>query len=197
MGRDLRGIAFVAMAWQTGKWVLVAIAVAVFGVLVFMAFVRRDHKVELIVTYPESPPSAVWRLLTDHAAEPTWLPSFGTVERQANIGGHEVWTHTSPDREFSATVMTVSVIPERRYERLLLRDNQPPGQSWDGRWVYELEPVGSGTRFKITEYGWTDGLTFFVAQRVLADPDAFLKYYARMIGRKLNDSPEIQVLRSH
>jgi hypothetical protein len=124
---DLRGFALVTMAWQIGKWVLLALAVAVLGALVFMAFVRRDHKVELIVTYPESPPSAVWRLLTDHAAEPTWLPSFGTVERQADIAGHEVWTHTSPDRSFSATVMTVSAIPELRYERLLLRDKPAAG----------------------------------------------------------------------
>src|SRR5262249_40581805 len=180
-----------------GKWLLVVIAVAGLGVVGFMAFVRRDHKVELVVTYPNSPRSAVWHLLTDHAAEPTWLPAFGTVTRQADIAGHEVWTHTSPDRSFSATVMTVSAIPEQRYERLLLRDKQPRSASWDGHWVYELELSGAGTRLKITEYGWTDGFTFFIAQRVLANPDAFLKYYARRIGHELKDPPEIQVVRSH
>ena len=179
------------------KWVLVAMAVAGLGVLGFMAFVHRDHKVELVVTYPKSPPGTVWRLLTDHAAEPKWLPAFGTVVRQADIAGHEVWTHTSADLSFSATVMTVSVIPEERYERMLLRQGQPRSQSWDGRWVYELQPDGSGTRLRITEYGWTDGFIFFIRQRVLGDPDAFLKYYARMIGQELDDPPEIQVLRSH
>jgi hypothetical protein len=93
--------------------------------------------------------------------------------------------------------MTVSAIPEQRYERLLLRDTQPRNQSWDGRWVYEVEPAGNGTRLRITEFGWTDGFPFFIMQRVLADPDAFLKYYARMIGRELKDPAEIQVLRSH
>ncbi len=185
------------MVWRVGTWVLVAMAVAGVGAVGFMAFVRRDHKVELIVTYPKWPRSAVWHLLTDHAAEPKWLPAFGTVVRKADVAGHEVWTHTSPDRSFSATVMTVSATPEERNERLLLRDDQPRSASWDGHWVYELQPAGSGTRLRITEYGWTDGFTFFIAQRVLADPDAFLQYYARMIGRKLNDPPEIQVLRSH
>ncbi len=185
------------MVWRMGKWALVLIAAAGLVVTAFMAFVRRDHKVELVVTYPKSPPSAVWRLLTDHAAEPTWLPAFGTVVAQSNIAGHDVWKHTSKDLSFSATVMTVSAIPEKRYERLLLRDNQPRGESWDGRWVYELQPHSGGTRLRITEYGWTDGFTFFIAQRVLAAPDAFLKSYARMIGRALNDPPEIQVLRSH
>jgi len=50
-----------------GKVVLAAIVVAVLGLLGFMALVRRDHKVEIVVLYPNSPPSAVWRLLTDAA----------------------------------------------------------------------------------------------------------------------------------
>jgi hypothetical protein len=185
------------MMTRMGTWALVAMALAVLGTVGFMAFVRRDHKVELVVTYSKSPRSAVWRLLTDHAAEPKWLPAFGTVLRQADIAGHEVWTHASRDQSFTATVMTVSAIPEKRYERLLLRDGQSRSQSWDGRWIYELETEGAGTRLRITEYGWTDGFTFFIAQRVLANPDAFLLYYARMIGQELNDPPQIQVLRSH
>src|SRR5262245_8916511 len=185
------------MVWGIGKLALGAIVVAAVGLLGFMAFARRDHKVELIVTYATSPPGAVWRLLTDHAAEPRWLPAFGTVVREADIAGHEVWTHTSPDGSFSATVMTVSAVPDERYERLLLRDNQPRNKSWDGHWVYELRRDGGGTRLRISEYGWTDGFVFFIGQRVLADPDAFLHYYARMIGRALNDPPRIQVVRSH
>lgn len=182
---------------RIAQWSIVAIGVAGLALVVFMAFARRDHKVELIVTYPKSPPAAVWRLLTDHASEPQWLPAFGSVVRQADIGGREVWTHTSPDGAFVFNVMTVSVVPERRYERILLREGQPRSESWDGRWIYELEPAGQGTRLLITEYGWTDGVPFFITQRVLAEPDAFLRYYARMIGQTLNDPPEIQVLRSH
>jgi uncharacterized protein YndB with AHSA1/START domain len=185
------------LAWQVGKWVLIAVALAAFGLTVFVAFARRDHKVALIVTYPKSPPNAVWRLLTDHASEPKWLPAFGTVVRQPDIAGREVWTHTSPDGSFSATAMTLSAITEQRYERLLLRDGQPRGQSWDGRWIYELQPSGNGTRLTITEYGWSDGFLFFIQQRVLTNPDAFLQYYARMLGRELKDEPRIQVVRSH
>ena len=178
-------------------WLLVAVGLATIGVVGIMAFARRDHKVELVITYPNSPPPAVWRLLTNHAAEPQWLPAFGTVVRQPDIGGHEVWTHTSPDRAFSFTLMTVSTLSEQRYERLLLRDNQPRSQSWDGRWLFELEPTGNGTRLRITEYGWTDGFPFFLLQRIVATPDAFLKYYAERLGGALNDPAQIQVLRSH
>jgi hypothetical protein len=93
--------------------------------------------------------------------------------------------------------MTVSAIPERRYERLLLRDTQPRHQSWDGRWIYELQPKGSGSVLRITEYGWTDGFPFFVEQRVLGTPDSFLKFYAATLGKALNDPASIEVLRSH
>jgi hypothetical protein len=185
------------MVWRSARYLLWAIVVAVLGLIGVMAFMRRDHKVELVVTYAKSPPAAVWRLLTDHAAEPNWLPAFGAVVRQPDIGEHEVWTHTSRDQVFNFTVMTVSAIPERRYERILLRDNQSRNQSWDGRWIYELEPHDGGTRMRITEYGWTDGIPFFIQQRVLANPDAFLKFYAEMIGRMLNDPATIQVVRSH
>ena len=145
--------------WES---LLLATGMAAFALVGVMAFMRRDHKVELVVTYHQSPPAAIWRLLTDHAVEPQWLPAFGSVVRQADIAGHEVWTHTSTDQVFSFTLMTVSAIPERRYERLLLRDHQPRNQSWDGRWIYELEPSGSGTRLRVTEYGWTDGFPFFI-----------------------------------
>jgi hypothetical protein len=179
------------------RHLLQAMVLASVGFLTMMALMRRDHVVELVVTYPRSPPSAVWRLLTDHAAEPMWLPAFGSVERQPDIGGNAVWTHSSKDGVFNFTLMTVSAIPERRYERILLRDNQPRNQSWDGRWIYELEPHGSGTRLRITEYGWTDGIPFFIQQRVIANPDAFLKFYAARIGHQLNDPPTIEVVRSH
>lgn len=181
---------------RIAQWSIVAIGVAGLALVVFMAFARRDHKVELIVTYPKSPPAAVWRLLTDHASEPQWLPAFGSVVRQADIGGREVWTHTSPDGAFVFNVMTVSVVPERRYERILLREGQPRSESWDGRWIYELEPVGGGTRLRITEYGWSDGFAFYIAQRLLAEPAAFLRFYAQMVGRRLDDAPDIQILRS-
>ena len=183
--------------WQIGRWLLLTLGIVACGLIAFVAFARRDHKVELIVTYPKSPPREVWRLLIDHASEPKWLPAFGSVVRQPDVAGREVWTHTSPDGSFSATAMSLLVIPEQRYERLLLRDGQPRDQSWDGRWIYELQPSGPGTRLTITEYGWSDGFLFYIQQRVLGEPDAFLKYYARMIGRELKDEPQIQVVRSH
>jgi uncharacterized protein YndB with AHSA1/START domain len=185
------------MMLTAAKYLIAALGVALLAVVVLMALMRRDHTVELVVSYAKSPPAAVWRLLTDHAAEPQWLPAFRSVVRQADIGGREVWTHSSPDGAFNFTVMTVSAIPERRYERLLLRDNQPRSQSWDGRWVYELAPLGEGTRLTITEYGWTDGVPFFIMQRVVGSPDAFLRYYATQIGQQLNDPARIEVRRTH
>ena len=46
---------------RIAQWGIVAIGVGGLALVVFMAFAQRDHKVELIVTYPKSPPAAVWR----------------------------------------------------------------------------------------------------------------------------------------
>ena len=179
------------------KYSLLVVAAVVVGLLGLLAFMRRDHRVELVASYENTTPGAVWRLLTDHAAEPAWLPAFGSVVREPDIGGHAVWTHSSPDQAFRFTVMTITAIPEQRYERILLRDRQPWNQSWDGRWVFELEPQGSGTQLRITEYGWTDGFPFFIQQRVLGSPDAFLKFYAETIGQTLKAPTTVRVIRSH
>ena len=88
--------------------------------------------------------------------------------------------------------------PWRALRRLLLRDGQPSNQSWDGRWVYQLQPSGNRTHRKITEHGWTDGFPFFIMQRVLSNPSVFLRLLRRDDGtRGWNDAPEIQVVRSH
>ena len=179
------------------KYLFVIVAGVAVALLGLLAFMRRDHKVELVVSYANTAPGAVWRLLTDHAAEPTWLPAFAAVVREPDIGSHAVWTHSSRDQVFNFTLMTISEIPEHRYERILLRDRQPRNQSWDGRWVFELEPHGSGTQLRITEYGWTDGFPFFIQQRVLGSPDTFLKFYAEMIGQTLKVPTTVQVIRSH
>jgi hypothetical protein len=185
------------MIWRIGAWLLAILALAGVVALAAVALTPHDHKVELVVDYPHSRPDAVWRLLTDHASEPRWLPPFGSVERQPDRVGLPVWTHRSPDGSFTATIETIAAIPERYYERLLLRDGQPPDQPWDGRWVFELEPVEQGTRLKITEYGWTGGFLFFVRQRFVGSPHDFLQYYAARIGQRLNDPARIEILRRH
>lgn len=183
------------------KWpVRIAAGLGVFGVVavvVVITAIPRDHAVELLVQYPRSSPAAVWRVITDHGAEPTWLPAFGTVERLADDQERPVWRRTSPDGAFIAVIMTILSVPERRYEFLLLRETQPRSQPWDGRWIFELEPDGAGTRLRIREFGWTGGVVFFVAQRVIGSPHAFLEYYARRLGRALADEPTIDLIRTH
>jgi hypothetical protein len=179
------------------KGLSTGLAAALIATLAVVALTPHSHKVELVVTWPNTSPASVWRLLTEHAEEPRWLPLFASVERQPDDHGRQVWTYRDPAGSFSATMLTILAVPGRRYERLLLREGQPPNQPWDGRWVFDIEAMDHGTRMRITEYGWTDGFKFFIVQRILGSPHAFLEYYARQMGRALGDPSQIQILRTH
>jgi uncharacterized protein YndB with AHSA1/START domain len=180
------------LAWSAG--LLGAAAVVLLGLI---ALTPRDHVVDIVAMYPKSSPDSVWRLLTDHAAEPAWLKAFSTVTREADNRGRPVWTHRTPDGRFAFTVLTIHAVPGRYYERILLRENQPRSQPWDGRWVYTLEPAGSGTRVHLIEHGWTGGLKFFLQQRLMASPSDFPRFYLTQIGVALGNPASLDVRRTH
>ena len=48
---------------RIGRYLLGAIGISLLGLTTTMAVMRRDHKVELVITYAKSPPSAIWPLL--------------------------------------------------------------------------------------------------------------------------------------
>jgi uncharacterized protein YndB with AHSA1/START domain len=178
-------------------WIAAVLSAAVLVLLAVIALTPRDHIVEIVATYPKSSPDSIWRLLTDHATEPTWLKAFKTVTREADNQGRAVWTHRTPDGRFAFTVLTTHAVPGRYYERILLRENQPSDQPWGGRWVYTLEPAGRGTRVHLVEQGWTGGVKFFVQQRFLASPSDSPKFYLTQIGVALGDSAVLEVRRTH
>jgi hypothetical protein len=178
------------------RWALLALPILVLAPLAILAVVPRDHVVELVAVWPSTPPPRVWQLLTDHAAEPTWFPAFESVERRPDDHGRPVWTYRLGGT-VTATMMTTSAIPERHYERLLLRAGQPRSQPWDVRWVFEIEPAGAGTRMKLTELGWTGGVRFFVVQRILGSPHELPELYLRKMGDRLGEPTRIEVVRTH
>jgi len=49
------------MIRRVGKCLLWATAIAAIALVGVMAFMRRDHEVELVVTYPDSPPAEILR----------------------------------------------------------------------------------------------------------------------------------------
>jgi uncharacterized protein YndB with AHSA1/START domain len=178
-------------------WTACVIGAAAAVLIALVAFTPRDHIVDIVATYPKSPPDSVWRLLTDHGSEPAWLKAFSTVTREPDNQGRPVWTHRTPDGRFAFTVMTIHAVPGLYYERILLRENQPRSQPWDGRWVYALEATGRGTRVHLREHGWTGGFKFFLQQRFMASPSDFPKFYLTQLGVALGDTVALEIRRTH
>ncbi len=172
-------------------WLAAALGAFLLSIVALVAFTPHDHKVELVVSWPSTPPTRIWQLLTQHADEPRWLTFFASVKRQPDDQGRPVWTYRDATGSFSATMMTILAVPERRYERILLREPGAGSDAWDVRWVIELEPVGSGTRMRFTEYrldGWLRVLSPAANCREPASlPRAIRAQYGRGLGRPAPD----------
>ena len=178
-------------------WLAAVLGAFLLAIVALVALTPHDHKVELVVTWPSTPPARIWQLLTQHADERRWLTFFASVERQPDEQGRPVWTYRDATGAFSATMMTILAVPEQRYERILLREPGAGRDAWDVRWVIELESTGSGTRMRFTEYGWTGGFVFFLQQRIVGSPHRFPEQYVRSMGAALGDQPQIEVVRTH
>ena len=170
-------------------WLAAVLGALLLSVVALVAFTPHDHKVELVVSWPSTPPTRIWQLLTQHADEPRWVTFFASVKRQPDDQGRPVWAYRDATGSFSATMMTILAVPESRYERILLREPGAGRDAWDVRWVIELEPAGSGARMRFTEYGWTGGFVFFLQQRIVGSPHRFPEQYVRSMGAALGDQP--------
>src|SRR5689334_1632248 len=127
--------------------IVLYVVAALVGLVVGMALIGlalpRGHVVSRTATLAR-PREAVWRALTDLDAQPGWRRGLAKLER---LGGTQFREHTSHG------AILYEVVEERAPERRVTRiadDTLPFG----GRWIYELEPAGEGTKLTITEDGF-------------------------------------------
>lgn len=109
------------------------------------------------------PPEAVWALIDDAAAYPSWATGVNKVERVAGAGGAEAWRQTMGRNTFVLT--TTRREPPRLLERTIADARGP----FSGSWTYELAPEagGAATRVTLTERG-------HITQRL---PRAVMKHF--------------------
>ena len=123
-------VALVAVAWLAGS------------------LLPREHRATSQITLSR-PPEEVWMVVRDLAAlKGTW-PELTEAVQGADSVGREIW-HEKIDG-FDMRLLVTEATPMTRLVTLI---QSPPGASFGGRWIYQLDAVGTGTKVTVTEDGW-------------------------------------------
>lgn len=156
----------------------VVAGVALLGVV--GALLPRHHRAARRLRLAKTP-AAVWEVIRDIGAVPTWWPEIKRVERLADHVGQERFRQFLGHGFSMTTVIAESVAPER----LRTVIEAPPGAAFGGAWIYELTPDGTGTMLRLTEEGWIRNPYFRLATRVMGYQrtlDGYLVALARHFG---------------
>jgi uncharacterized protein YndB with AHSA1/START domain len=165
-----------------GIVVLVVAYVAVAG-----AVVARGHVTAVRIAL-KRPPAEVFAALADPVAQTQWRPDLKSVELLPPQDGRTVYRETTrmgPVRY----VVDESVAGKRRVARILDED-----LGYRGRWVFELEPDGAGTRLTITEEGEMTSW-MFRALSPFFSKTATLEAYLKALAAKFGEVARPEVAR--
>ena len=163
------------------KWVLVA-AGAIIGLVALVALIGsllpKNHVASRTARL-QQPPEAVWQVITDFAAQPSWQSDLRGVERLPDQNGHPVWKEI---RKGGPLILeNVEFTPPRRMVRRIADPSLPFG----GNWTYQIEPSAGGCTLTITENGEVYNPIFRFVSRFLMDQASTIEAYLKALGKKL------------
>jgi carbon monoxide dehydrogenase subunit G len=133
-------------------------------------------------------PEAVWQVIRDFAAVPTWHPHVKKAERLPDENGLEVWQEHHKGSGAPMRLETRESTPPTRLVRAI-DDGQ---QFFRGRWEFDLVPDGAGSRLTITEHGEILKPIARSMARLFFNPATYIDLYLKALARKFNQEPAIQ-----
>lgn len=137
-----------------------------------------SHVASVSDTVPASP-EAVWTVITDVEAFPSWRRGVEEVERLPDRDGRPAW------REVARTgAMTLEVVRSRP-DRLWVTRIADPDLPFGGTWTFELEPEGPVTRLTITENGQVYNPFFRFMARFVFGHEATARAYLEDLRSRL------------
>jgi uncharacterized protein YndB with AHSA1/START domain len=163
------------------KWIGIAVAVVVVLVVVVLLvgwLLPEKHKASRQATF-QVPPEAVWALITNIEAFPSWRGDVKTVRRLPDRDGRAVWVE-----ETSAGRITLAV-DRSEAPRLLVLRIADPALPFGGTWTYEILPAAGGSTLTITEDGEIYNLVFRVMARFVFGYDGTMVGYLKAAEARL------------
>jgi uncharacterized protein YndB with AHSA1/START domain len=175
------------------KWALVAggaIVALIAIVLVIGAMLPRDH-VASVSAKIAAPPSAVWSVIVQPGAFPTWRGDVTRVEMLTSTASGPSW------REFTRNgALTMGIErsePPRRVVTRILDENLPYG----GVWEYDIAPDGANNSLvTITERGWVSNPLFRFVSRFIMGQTSTMDRVLRSLGKHFGAEPTPTVVSS-
>jgi uncharacterized protein YndB with AHSA1/START domain len=140
----------------------------------------RQHRATSAVAVAADP-DQVWALVSDPAALQGFWEELEDVERLPDQDGKPLWRQKAGGFEMRF-VVEESTPPTRFVTRIDAAEDAAFG----GRWIYELEPMGTGTRVRVTEDGWVRNPLFRVMMHAMG-MHRTLDGYLSALGRKLGE----------
>lgn len=160
-------------------WIaLIAAVVLVLAMLVVGWLLPEKHRASRQATFA-SPPEAVWALITNVDAFPSWRSDVKTVQRLPDRNGRTAWVE-----EGSNGRITLAVERSEAPHVLVLRIADPD-LPFGGTWTYEISRTANGSTLTITEDGEIYNPMFRVMARFVFGYESTMAAYLTAAATRL------------
>ena len=133
-----------------GSLVVVALLVCG-GLFGYATSLPREHVASTELTI-EAPPDRVFATIRDFGRMHQWAPDVVALQR---VDGPVPMYRSDSEQG----VLIYAITEEVPSERLVSELTAEPAD-FGGRWIWELEPAGDGTKVTLTEEGWVEPVSF-------------------------------------
>ena len=157
-------------------------------VLIAGSVVARGHVTSVRIVL-KRPPAEVFAVISDRAAQTQWRADLKSVEILPPQDGRVVF------RETTRMGPVRYVVDEAEAGRRLVTRILDEDLGYRGRWIFELEPDGAGTRLTITEEGEVTSW-MFRALSPFFSKTATLEAYLKALAAKFGETAALAVLRA-
>lgn len=132
------------------KWILALLSLAVVlvvGPFVAGMFITKRHVAASTIMLSQ-PADSVWLVVRDLGGYPAWWRDIKRSERDPDAGDGEVWIQTDGQGQELPLRVVQAIQPS-----LLVTEIAGGELPFSGRWTFEIERTGMGSRVTLTEEG--------------------------------------------
>jgi uncharacterized protein YndB with AHSA1/START domain len=170
-------------------WILAPVAVLTSLIFIITAVglsIPRRHVASRTLRTRQSP-ETVWHAITDYAGQPAWRKDMKGVERLPDKDGRAVWREIYK-KGSPITLETAEAEEPHRLVRTIADEDSP----FSGRWEYDIQAEGAGSRLTITERGEVPNPFFRFASRFLIGHTYFMEKFQKDLAAKFGEEAVIE-----